>query len=185
MAPLMELLALSEKELSRLRVAQRVVDGGLSVSEAAQLLRLSSRQIKRLTRRLRSQGPAGFASARRGHPPNNALDPLVRQRVLELASSTYHGFGPTLMSEKLAERDGLFINRETLRQWLIDEHLHRPRRRRQRPRPLRERRPRFGELIQADGSPHRWFEERGAPCTLLLCVLLAKARERQGTSLHC
>jgi transposase len=166
----MELLALSEKELNRLHVAQRVLDGSVTVTEAAQLLSLSARQIKRLTRRLRTQGPSGLTSPRRGRPPNNAIDPLVRQRVLELASSTYQGFGPTFMSEKLAERDDLQVNRETLRQWLIEQKLHRPRRRRQKPRPLRERRPRFGELIQADGSPHRWFEDRAAPCTLLLCV---------------
>lgn len=166
----MELLALTTTELERLRVAQQVLDRALTVAEAAQLLNLSSRQIKRLTRRLRTQGAAAFSSVRRGRPPNNAIDPLVRQRVIELATSTYRGFGPTFMSEKLAERDGLIVNRETVRQWLIEEHLHRPRRRRQKPRPLRERRPRFGELMQADGSPHRWFEDRGDPCTLVLCV---------------
>jgi transposase len=166
----MELLTLTVTELSRLQVAQQVLDRVLSVAQAAELLHLSSRQIKRLTRRLRQQGAAAFGSVRRGRPPNNAIDPLVRERAVELAGSTYRGFGPTLLSEKLAERDDIIVNRETLRQWLIEEKLHRPRRRRRKARPLRERRSRFGELIQADGSPHRWFEERGNPCTLMLCV---------------
>jgi len=166
----MELLTLSERELIRLRTAQRVLDGGLTVAEAAAVLELSTRQIKRLTRRLRTQGPAGLTSRRRGRQPNNTFDPAVRRHVIELARSTYEGFGPTLMAEKLAERDQITVNRETLRGWLIAEQLHRRRRRRQKPRPLRERRSRFGELIQVDGSPHRWFEDRGDPCTLLLCV---------------
>jgi hypothetical protein len=166
----MELLTLTAKELNRLNIAQRVEDGALSLGEAAAALSLSTRQIKRLTRRLRLNGPCAFASARRGSAPNNAIESEVRQHVIELARTSYRGFGPTLLAETLAERNEIVLNRETLRLWLIEEQLHRPRRRRPKPRPLRERRPRFGELIQADGSPHRWFEERGEPCTLLLCV---------------
>uniref|UniRef100_E6PE14 Transposase of ISCARN53, ISNCY family IS1202 group n=2 Tax=mine drainage metagenome TaxID=410659 RepID=E6PE14_9ZZZZ len=161
---------MSKKELSRLQTAQRVLDRSMSVAEAATILGLSTRQVKRLTRRLRSGGAESFASPRRSRPPNNAFDASTRARVLDLAQAAYVGFGPTFLAEKLAERDGIAVNRETLRQWLIAAQLHRPRRRRHQPRPLRERRARVGELIQADGSPHRWFEERGGACTLLLYV---------------
>jgi transposase len=163
-------ITLTEQDLVRIQVAQRVLDGGCSVAEAAVLLGLSERQVKRLTRRLRIEGPTAFASSRRGHPPNNAFDGALRDRVLELAGSVYAGFGPTLLAEKLLEREQIEINRETLRLWLIEAKMHRPRQRRQKPRPLRERRAHFGELVQADGSPHRWFDERRDPCTLLLCV---------------
>lgn len=166
----MELTTLTKQELLRIRTAQRVLDGALSVAAAAAVLHLCTRQVKRLTRRLRLHGAAAFASPRRRAAPNNAIEPAVRERVLALARSDYDGFGPTLLAEKLAEREQIVVNRETLRQWLIAQKLHRPRQRRQKPRPLRERRARRGELIQADGSPHHWFEDRGAPCTLLLCI---------------
>lgn len=166
----MELTPLSTRELLRLRTAQQALDGAITLADAAKALGLSIRQVKRLTRRLRIAGAARFASTRRGRPPNNAYNATVRDRVLELARSTYAGFGPTFLAEKLAEREKLQISRETLRQWLVAAHLHRARRRRDKPRPMRERRPRVGELVQADGSPHRWFEDRGGPCTLLLYV---------------
>lgn len=166
----MELITLNQRELLRLQTAQRVRDGALTVAEAAETLGLSTRQVKRLSQRLRLHGAVAFASPQRGKPPNNALDPTLRERVLDLAQSHYRGFGPTFLAEKLAERDGMTISRETLRRWLIEAKLHRPRRRREKPRPMRERRARFGELVQADGSPHHWFEDRGDPCSLLLYV---------------
>lgn len=166
----MEFITMSKKELSRLQTAQRVLDRSMSVAEAATILGLSTRQVKRLTRRLRSGGAESFASPRRSRPPNNAFDASTRARVLDLAQAAYVGFGPTFLAEKLAERDGIAVNRETLRRWLIEAKLHRPRRRREKPRPMRERRARLGELVQADGSPHRWFEDRGDPCSLLLYI---------------
>ena len=166
----MELITLSKRALSRLQVAQQVLDGNISVIQGAHALSLSTRQVKRLTRQLRIGGAETFASRRLHAPPNNAFDPATKARVLELAQTVYHGFGPTFLTEKLAERDGITLNRETARQWLIGAHVHRPRKRRQHPRPLRERRPRIGELIQADGSPHHWFEDRGDPCSLLLYI---------------
>ena len=166
----MELITLTDRELLRLQTAQRVLDGALELSEAAQILGRSVRQLKRLTKRLREVGAPGFASTKRSKPPNNRFDDAVRERVLELVRTDYAGFGPTFLAEKLTEHQQLTVNRETLRRWLIAAKLHRPRRRRQKPRPMRERRARFGELVQADGSPHRWFEERANACTLLLCV---------------
>lgn len=166
----MEPITMTKRDLLCLQTAQRVLDGARSVAEAAADLGLSTRQIKRLTRRLRVDGAAAFRSARASKPPNNAFDPAVRELVLERVRTTYSGFGPTFLAEKLAEREGIEINRETLRQWLIAANIHRARKRRLKPRPMRERRPRFGELVQADGSPHRWFEDRAGACTLLLCV---------------
>ncbi len=119
---------------------------------------------------MRSEGAASFSSTRRSRAPNNAFDPPTRARALVLAQAAYDAFGPTFLAEKLAEHDGIAISRETLRQWLIAAQLHRPRRRRHQPRPLRERRARVGELIQADGSPHHRFKERRGVCTPLLYV---------------
>lgn len=166
----MELITLTKQDLLRIRTAQRVLDGALTVAQAAAALDLCARQVKRLTQRLRLQGAAALASRRRRTLPNNAFDPALRERVLTLVRTGYAGFGPTFLAEKLAEREQIVVNRETLRQWLIAEKLHRPRRRRAKPRPMRERRGRFGELVQADGSPHHWFEDRGDPCSLLLAI---------------
>ena len=166
----MELITLNQRELLRLQTTQQVVAGGRTVAEAAAILGLSTRQVKRLSRRLRLHGAAAFASPQRGKTPNNAFDAALHERVLALARSDYEGFGPTFLAEKLAEREEVTISRETLRRWLIEAKMHRPRRRREHPRPMRERRARLGELVQADGSPHRWFEDRGDPCSLLLYI---------------
>jgi len=166
----MELVTLSSKELRRLEVLQAALDRRIDQREAARLLDLSVRQIKRLTRALRDGGPSGLASRRRGRRPNNAIDPVLKARVLELYRTRYDGFGPTLAIEKLRELDGLTISRESLRQWLVAEGLWRAGKRRAHPRPPRARRACFGELVQIDGSPHAWFEERAQRCTLLLAV---------------
>src|SRR6185312_6342486 len=98
----METITLTERELLRCQTAQRVVDGVLSLAQAAMVLDLSTRQVKRLTRRLRIGGAAAFSAARRGQPPNNAFDVELRERILELARTVYAGFGPTFLAEKLA-----------------------------------------------------------------------------------
>ncbi len=59
---------------------------------------------------------------------------------------------------------------------LIENDLWKAKRRKRNVHPLRERRPRFGELVQMDGSPHDWFEERGPRCTLLLAIDDATSR---------
>jgi transposase len=143
---------------------------GLRQAEAARALGLSVRQVKRLWRRYRQGGAAALASARRGRRPNNALEPALRSRTVELYRMHYGDFGPTFAAEKLRERDGITVSRETLRRWLMAEELWKASKRRARPRPPRARRQCFGELVQIDGSPHNWFESRGPRCTLLLAI---------------
>lgn len=166
----MELVTLTSKEIHRLEVLQALAAGRLQQAEAARALQLSVRQVKRLWRRHRTGGASALASRRRGKPPNNCFDPVLKARVLELYRAHYDDFGPTLAAEKLCERDGITVNRETLRQWLIAEKLWCASQRRARPRPPRARRPCFGELVQIDGSPHAWFEKRATRCTLLLAI---------------
>lgn len=166
----MELVTLSSQELRRLDVLQAALDRKINQREAGHLLGLSVRQVKRLTRALRDHGPAGLASGRRGRRPNNAIEPAVKARALERYRTRYQGFGPTLAVEKLREFDGLTISRESLRKWLVAEGLWRAGKRKAHPRPPRARRACFGELVQIDGSPHAWFEDRARRCTLLLAV---------------
>lgn len=167
-------------ELARLRTLELVRDGALSRREAADRLRLGERQLRRLLDALRLRGPAAATSRRRGQPPNNRIPEATRSIILERYRGAYAGFGPTLLAQTLADRDRLIVSRESLRTLLTDHGLWKTRKRRHVLRPLRQRRSRFGELIQIDGSPHDWFEDRGPRCTLLLAIDDATSRVTAG-----
>jgi transposase len=166
-----KLLTMSKKELSRLEVMQRLKEKRLTQREAGQQLELSVRQVKRLWRAYREQGEQGLISKRRGRPSNNQLKPEVVQACIDLLHSRYHDFGPTLAHEKLVEIHQLQLSRESVRQIMIAEGLWRSKKKSKLVvHPMRERRACFGELVQIDGSPHAWFEDRGPKCTLLVLI---------------
>jgi transposase len=167
----METLSMSKAELARLAAVQRLEDGSITQAEVARQLRISVRQLKRLCRAYRLHGPAGLVSKRRGRPSNHRLPADRVQQALELVRTRYPDFGPTFAREKLAQRDGIVLGRETLRKAMIEAQLWQPsRKRRAKVHQPRERRPCRGELVQGDGSPHDWFEGRGPRCSLLLFV---------------
>jgi len=167
---------MTETEIERSRTLQRVLDGYLTQAEAAERLGVCQRQIRRLMAMYRQAGPSALISKRRGKPPNNRVGSELRALVLARYSAEYHGFGPTLLAQSLAERQGIHVSREWLRTLLMQAHLWKRKRRNRNIHALRERRPRFGELIQMDGSPHDWFEERGPNCTLLVAIDDATSR---------
>src|SRR6202012_3919964 len=101
---------------------------------------------------------------------NRLLGPHVRQLALAYVAERYRDFGPTFASQMLLERHGLAISRETLRKWMIAAGLWLSRKQRRSFHQPRLRREHYGELIQIDGSEHRWFEDRAAPCTLLVFI---------------
>jgi transposase len=169
------IVTMSKKELTRLEVVQRVTGRQMRVAEAARQLSLSERQMKRLTRAFREVGAAGLVSKRRGQPSNHRLDAAFKAQVLDRLRSRYPDFGPTLAAEYL-RGDGFPLSRETLRQWMIEDGLWRVTKQRGKPHPPRERRPRLGELVQIDGSPHDWFEGRGPRCTLIAFIDDATSR---------
>lgn len=137
---------------------------------------LSVRQVKRLCKAHQREGAAGLISKRRGRPSNNRLPEKTINKARRLLRSRYHDFGPTLASEKLAT-EGVSLSVETVRQLLIGEGLWKAKRlRRVIIHQLRERRPRWGEMVQIDGSPHDWFEGRAPKCTLLVFVDDATSR---------
>lgn len=169
-------VTLSRKEVERLQAVIAVSAGTVSRGTAARQIGVSVRQLKRLLRRYRDQGAAGLRSRRRGRPSNRRLRDEIRAQVVALATGRYVGFGPTLLQEKLAADQGLTIAVETVRTVLLEAGLWRAKRRRREVHPLRERRPRLGELIQVDGSLHDWFEGRGKYCTLLAFIDDATSR---------
>jgi len=166
-----KLLTMSANELSRLEVMQGLEDRRLKQKEAAEILGVSVRQIKRLLSKYRKDGASGLVSQRRGKASNNQLSAEVKQKGLDLLKGKYRGFGPTLAREKLVEVDGLRISDESVRQIMLVEGLWRARKvRKITVHQMRERRACFGELVQIDGSPHAWFEERGPASTLLVAI---------------
>jgi hypothetical protein len=167
----METLALSYEELDRVSVIERGIEKRLTQREAARMLGLTSRQVRRLRRAYERDGPIGLASKHRGRPSNRRLRSESRREAIAIVRSQYEDFGPTLAHEKLTELHGLEFSVETLRHWMIDDGLWVPRACREpRIQQPRRRRPCRGELIQIDGSDHEWFEDRAGRCTLLVFV---------------
>src|SRR6202790_2429302 len=157
---------MSSRELERVEVMGRVGSGDLKLSDAAVMLELSYRQGKRLWRRYRQVGSKGLKHGNAGRPSNRGKPMKLRRRVLNLIRKKYSGseeerFGPTLAAEHLAEEDGIVLDHETLRLWMLAERLWSRQRKRKKHCQRRERKSHFGELVQLDGSFHDWLEGRG------------------------
>lgn len=166
-----DVLAMSARERERVAVVRALDEGRLSRRDGAARLGIGVRQVKRLLRSWRERGDAGLVSRQRGRVSPLRLGSGTEARIVALLRGPYQGFGPTLAAEKLCEREAISISRESVRRVQIEHGLWRPKRRRaKRVFQLRERRPRFGELIQIDGSPHDWFEGRGPRCTLIVFI---------------
>jgi transposase len=166
-----KLITMSTKEYTRLEVMQRLKDKRTTQKEAAVMLGLSIRHVKRLWRKYQQAGAAGLISKRRGKSSNHQMDGRLMRQVLDLLKERYTDFGPTLAHEKLSEVHQLHISRESVRKLMIEEGLWKVRRtKKPSVHQLRERRACFGELVQIDGSEHAWFEERGPVCTLLVYI---------------
>ena len=161
-------ITMSMRELDRFKVIEAVAEARLTPGRAAERLGLSVRQVERLVMRYRDEGAAGLVSRRRGTRSNHQLPQAVLDRALGLIHERYADFGPTLACEKLHECHGLVLSKETVRHLMTDAGVWVPRK--QRPPKVyqpRARRACVGELVQIDGSDHRWFDDRAPACTLL------------------
>lgn len=162
-----DIIMASQRELKRLHIVQKAIEGTLKQTEAAEILSLSIRQTGRIMIRVREEGPQGVVHRSRGRESNRRLPQEVKDQVLGQYRQHYMGFGPTLAQEKLFERDGICISDETLRGWLIEAELWKEKRKGRQHRQWRPRKDRHGEMIQADGSHHDWFEGRGPACVFM------------------
>jgi hypothetical protein len=160
---------MSRKEIDRLNILSKVQDKLLKQTKAAQILGISDRQVRNLICIMKSEGPKGIVSKKRGKESNNKYDDITKSRVFELISQHYSDFAPTLITEKLVEDHNIKISRETVRQWMISWHLWVPKEKKRKIHLLRQRRMHEGELLQADGSHHDWFEN-GHLCTLIYFI---------------
>jgi transposase len=161
-----ETFSLTREELRRVEVMSRVDSGLLTASDAAKLLELSVRQVRRILAAYRKEGPAALAHGNRGRKPKHAISTATRERVVELTKTKYPDYNHQHLSEELVA-DGIVISRNSVRRILTAAGLVSPKQhRRPKHRSRRERYPQEGMLVQIDGSPHDWLEGRGPRLTL-------------------
>jgi hypothetical protein len=147
-----------------------VKSGQLTQVQAGELMGLGYRQAKRVWRRYQDQGDAGLVHRLRGKAGLRRKPAAERAQVLALyAEERYADFGPTLMAETVAKQ-GIMVDHDTVRGWLLAEGKRTVRRRKQTHRHWRERKPCFGAMVQLDGSHHDWFEGRRGKCVLMVIV---------------
>jgi hypothetical protein len=162
-------LLMSRKERKRLALLAQVKSGELKLVTAGEVMGVTYRQAKRVWQRQGVEGDAGLGPRSRGRPSPRRKPAALRQRVLARYQQRYPDFGPTLAAEYLAE-EGLVVDHETLRRWLIAQGTRSVRRRGQRHRAWRERKASYGMMGQLDGSHHDWFEGRRAKAVLMVMV---------------
>ncbi len=162
-----DIIMLSQQDLKRLHVIEKVHEGAIKQVSAAPLLSLSTRQIRRLLSRIRKEGQRGIVHQSRGKPSNRRYPDTVKNKAIALYRQRYRGFGPTLAAEKLSEENGIRITDETLRKWLIASGDWQKARKKSVHRQWRERKQHCGAMVQMDGSHHDWFEGRGPKCVLM------------------
>jgi transposase len=166
----MGLMLMSERELQRIEVLSKVLERRMTVVAAAHVLDLTTRQVQRLLKTFQTEGAAALRHKARGRPSNHRFNGGVSDLAVQLVRDHYLDFGPTLAAEKLAANHGLAVSRETLRKWMAEAGIWLSRKQRRTFHQPRLRRESYGELVQIDGSDHRWFEDRADPCTLLVFI---------------
>ena len=161
------MIRVSRREAKRLHIIHQALDEQITQAEAARLIDISDRQIRRMIRRIREEGDEGICHRSRGKASNHGIPKRVKERVLKLFREEYHDFNLAHATEKLFEVHGLTINDETLRLWLNEAGIAYKKRKVKKHRQRRERKAYFGELVQIDGSHHDWFEGRGPICVFM------------------
>jgi transposase len=166
-----ETITLTAKEQQRLLVIGMVDRGDTTAVQAAEVLRLSERQVRRIVAAYRTEGAAALSHGNRGRPPTHTIGAAVRQRVVELARTRYPDLNDTHLTEKLDDPEGIRLSRSTVRRIRRDAGLTSPRKRRApKHRQRRERMAQAGLLVQWDGSQHAWLGDRGPRLVLLAAI---------------
>lgn len=156
-----DMITMSRREAKRLYIIHQAIDKRIAQAEAAGLIGLGDRQLRRLIKRIREEGDEGICHRSRGRASNHRLPKKVKSRALKLFKQEYADFNLAQATEKLLEVHGIALSDETLRLWLNEAGIAYKKRKARKHRKLRERKAHFGELVQIDGSHHDWFEGRG------------------------
>lgn len=167
----MELLTMSRKEIDQVSIFEKLKNKEIKQSDAAKMLDLSVRQVKRKLKEYRRIGAICLIHGNRGKTSNRCINEEKAKLAIKLVRENYSDFGPTFAGEKLLEIHNLKFDHETLRRLMIKEGLWKVKTVRITTKHFwRERKPCFGEMVQIDGSPHDWFEDRGEICTLIAFI---------------
>ena len=156
----------SMKEVKKYQIVKNVIERRMTQARASKILKITTRQIRNIKKRIIEEGEAGIVHRSRGKPSNNKIPDETKQKILELSKTKYSGFRPTFLAEKLAENEGITVSRETARKILIEEKVWKPKQINESFRKRRDRRASRGELVQLDGSIHDWFST-GEKCWLI------------------
>lgn len=164
---------MSAQELDRFQIIKKVIGKHLSGTEAAGLLQVTVRHVRRLKSKVKLFGPKGLIHGNRGRESHNRIPEDEEKKIIGLLHQQYYDFKPTFANEKLAEHHGIGRDPKTIRQIMIDERLWQPRPKKKSAihRAWRERRSCYGEMMQFDGSYEHWFEGRNG--TAEVCLLAA------------
>ena len=171
-----ELITLTKKQHDRLEIIRRLMRRELKQKVAAEMMGLSTRQVRNLVRKVKQDGARGLAHGNRGQPSPKRLARELVERIVGLLKERYRGFKPKFAAEKLWTRDRIRVSDEKMRQIMIEAGLWRVRRQKSEVHPWREPKAYCGEMVQLDGSHHVWLEERGPK--LVLMGLVDDARNR-------
>lgn len=162
------MVTLSQQQLQRVKVIDKVVDGHLTIGKAAELLNLSPRQVIRLKQRHTSDNADWVYHRNRGKTPANRTPDAIQQQIIALAKGKYAGFNDSHLHDKIVAKENLRLSRPTLQRLLRRAGCASPQKRRApRYRSRRQRREQEGMMLQTDGSCHAWLETRGPLLTLL------------------
>ncbi len=158
----MTTLTMSKKEINYFEVVSRLIRKEINGTKASELLDLTVRQIRRIKKKVKNNGPQALIHGNRGRPSNRAIPSKEKSKIVALLHQHYADFGPTFACEKLAELHGIIHDPKTIRAIQITEGLWTPNRKKKREehRTWRKRKDAFGEMTQFDGSYHDWFEGR-------------------------
>lgn len=172
-----EIFIMSSKEVERLKIIEQAINKKIKKKTAALMLGIGTRQLRNLTKAYKEHGNKGIISKKRNRISNRSYSCDLKENILKIIRENYHDFGPTLSQEYLLKKHNIKIGIETLRLWMISSGLWIPKKNKDKIyHPPRLRRENIGSLIQIDGSPHYWFEERGECCSLLVFIDDATSR---------
>ncbi|MBI3069675.1 MAG: ISNCY family transposase [Candidatus Levybacteria bacterium] len=154
-------IKLTQQEQEKLEIINKTLRGELSNGQAARMLNVSPRQVKRLKKKVREEGQDGVVHRLKRKTSNHHIDYMIKEKALAVITKHYADFRPTFATEKLQEHHSIVISPETTRLWMIEGKLWKVRKQKQPVyRSWRPRKEYLGELEQFDGSYHYWFEDR-------------------------
>ena len=167
----MEYLTMTNREINRHSIIKKLLDKEINGTNAADLLKLSVRQTKRLKAKVKRFGPKALIHASRGKPGNRRMSDEERKAIAEILKQKYSDFKPTFASEKLEQNHNIKRDPKTIRSIMIEENLWQPRKKKQSEyHSWRKRKSCYGEMLQFDGSYHHWVEDRGPEWCLLAAI---------------